>query len=135
MPHPNKTKGTRIERAMVKKYMDAEIPCERMIMSGALGGAFSGDLRVGTERWKGEVKSRKGGGGFVTIKRWLGDNDILVLHENYEEPLIVMTWDRHKELMQVFEREINGKNSEAPAGARTQDEERSPPQKGGMGVL
>ena len=90
-----------------KSMVDDDIPCERMIMSGALGGAWSGDLRVGTERWKGEVKSRKGGGGFVTIKRWLGDNDILVLHENYEEPLIVMPYSRHKELMQVYEREIN----------------------------
>ena len=113
MPHPNKTKGTRIERALVKKYLDADIPCTRVVMSGALGGELSGDLRVGTEKWHGEVKSRKGGGGFVTIKRWLGDNDILILHENYEEPLVVMPWSRHRELMQVFEREVAPKDPEA----------------------
>jgi hypothetical protein len=38
----------------------------------------------------GEVKARANGGGFVQIKKWLGLNDFLVLHEDKCERLYLL---------------------------------------------
>jgi len=49
MPHSSKRKGNRIEREIVQRHRDAGIPAERVPLSGATGGTYSGDLRVGAE--------------------------------------------------------------------------------------
>jgi hypothetical protein len=39
-----------------------------------------------------ESKSRKDGGGFATLERWLSDYDILFLKRDRQEPLVVLPW-------------------------------------------
>ncbi len=56
MPHPSKRKGTRLERDLVHRHSAAGIDCEPVPLSGAVGGSYSGDLRIG--RYRGEVKAR-----------------------------------------------------------------------------
>jgi len=37
--------------------------------------------------------SRKNGAGFITqLERWLGEYDLLVLHRNHADPMIVLPW-------------------------------------------
>jgi len=37
-----------------------------------------------------EVKTRAGGGDFVTLERWLGENDALFLIHDRADPLVVV---------------------------------------------
>jgi hypothetical protein len=39
-----------------------------------------------------EVKTRKNGGGFVQLERWLGEFDALFLRRNHADPIIVLPW-------------------------------------------
>jgi hypothetical protein len=39
-----------------------------------------------------ECKSRKAGGGFLQLERWLGENDLLFLRRNHAEPLVLLPW-------------------------------------------
>jgi hypothetical protein len=82
-------KGARVEREIVQRFIDIGLHAEKVPLSGAAGGSFSGDLLVDGRRV--EVKSRKDGIGFKLLYRWLGDNDWLVLKQDRSEPLVVMT--------------------------------------------
>ena len=37
-----------------------------------------------------EVKARKNGAGFKTLKRWMGSADALIMHEDHEESLVAI---------------------------------------------
>ncbi len=78
MPNRQKHKGNRVENQMVKLLLDADIPAQRVPLSGQVGGLFSGDIRIG-ENYTAEEKARKTGEGFATIQKWLGENDFLFL--------------------------------------------------------
>ena len=82
-------KGARVEREIVQRFIDIGLHAEKIPLSGAAGGSFSGDLLVGGR--KVEVKARKDGTGFKLLYRWLGDNDFLVCKQDRTEPLVIMT--------------------------------------------
>ena len=91
----SKRKGDRIEREIVNKHLAAGIPSWKVPLSGAIGGSLAGDVRVGPQgldQLRGEAKGRANGAGFVTIKRWLKDMDLLFLREDHCDPLVVMPW-------------------------------------------
>ena len=83
---------------MVKLLLDADIPAQRIPLSGQVGGLFSGDIRI-AENYTAEVKARKNGEGFATIQRWLGENDFLFLKQDRKAPIVVMTWEMYIALM------------------------------------
>lgn len=90
----SKTKGTRVERELVKKLEKDGIPAWRVPMSGAIGGSLNSDIKIGPDReWDCEVKARKGGGEFVQIEKWLSGNQCLFLKRDFQDPLVVMEWD------------------------------------------
>lgn len=97
MTHPSKRKGNRAERELVNLHKEIGVDCVRIPLSGAVGGQFSGDLEIGL-LGKAEVKARKGGQGFKTIERWLGDNALLFLRRDNAEPMVVMPWKTYKRL-------------------------------------
>lgn len=90
-------KGGRIEREIVALHVKSGIHAERVPLSGAAGGGFSGDVDVYTRGrdaapMVGEVKARGNGEGFKTLESWLRDNDILFLRRDRAEPMIVLPW-------------------------------------------
>lgn len=89
MGKASRDKGARRERELVAKAKAAGLPAERVPLSGAAGGSFTGDVRI-LDRLC-EVKARANGEGFATIERWLGDNDALVLWRDRAEPLVVLS--------------------------------------------
>jgi len=89
MSKMQRDKGARVEREIVQKFKEIGLWAEKVPLSGAAGGSFSGDILV--EDYRVEVKARKDGTGFKLLYRWLGDNDFLVCKQDRTEPLVVMT--------------------------------------------
>lgn len=90
-------KGGRIEREIVALHKAAGIHAERVPLSGAAGGSFSGDVNVSAFGKDAaplvtEVKARANGEGFATLARWLGENDAIFLRQNNAQPLVCLPW-------------------------------------------
>jgi Holliday junction resolvase len=94
----SRDKGARREREFVHRLIEAGIPAERVPLSGAAGGSFGGDIRVG-DGFVAECKARKNGSGFATLEGWLDGNDFLFLQRDRADPFVCMTWKRFVELM------------------------------------
>lgn len=93
-----KRKGTRVENKIVKMFQAMDINARRQPLSGAIRD-FPHDVAV--DLIGGlvcEVKARKNGGGFATIKKWKGSADLLILVEDYEQPGVYMDWALWKEI-------------------------------------
>jgi len=115
-----KDKGRRGEHKVVDFHTALGVPSFRMPLSGSLGGILKGDQVVGAASkdelvdpqrplFRGETKWRKKGEGFTTIKRWLGEHDILFLLENHKPMTVVMTSEMYAKLI---ERYYHGRESE-----------------------
>mgnify|MGYP004405454027 FL=1 len=92
----SRDKGARRERELVNIFKDNNIHAERVPLSGAAGGRFSGDVDIyingkSEQPLVAELKARANGSGFVQLERWLGENDLLVLWRDRQEPLVVQT--------------------------------------------
>jgi len=96
-----RNKGARVENELVHAHIDDGIPCERVPLSGAAGGAVGGDLVI-AGRFRAEVKARASGEGFTTLERWLGENDVLLLKRNRAAPLVVLPWNVYTKLMRHY---------------------------------
>tara|TARA_R100000808_G_scaffold6071_1_gene18200 strand:- start:13942 stop:14310 length:369 start_codon:yes stop_codon:yes gene_type:complete len=99
----SRDKGARREREFVHRLHKAGIPAERVPLSGAVGGQFSGDIRFG-DGYLAECKARKDGSGFKTVEGWLGDNDFLFLQRDRQEPFVCMSWERFTHLVKEAKR-------------------------------
>jgi hypothetical protein len=94
----SKRKGDRIERELVARHRALGLAAQWVPLSGAAGGLFAGDVLVpGVGRI--EVKARAQGSGFVTLTRWLGTADALVLRQDHAEPLVVLPWATYSRLV------------------------------------
>ncbi len=90
-------KGDRIEREIVVLHRELGIKAERVPLSGAAGGSFSGDVDVYASGPDAaplvpEVKARRNGAGFTQLERWLGENDALFLRRDRSDPMVVLPW-------------------------------------------
>jgi Holliday junction resolvase len=86
----SREKGNRHERALVAILQEAGFAAERVPLSGAARGRFSGDVSVpllGVDR-RVEVKVR--GNGFRELYKWLDGADLLVVRADRSEPLVVL---------------------------------------------
>jgi Holliday junction resolvase len=94
----HRRKGDRCEREIVALHLALGIHSERVPHSGAMRyrghGADVDVYALGREECPlvSECKSRKAGGGFVQLERWLGENDLLFLRRDHADPLIVLPW-------------------------------------------
>jgi len=94
----HRRKGDRIEREIVAAHLALGIHSERVPLSGAQRYQGNGsDVDVyahGRDQAPlcCEVKARASGSGFVTLEKWLGDNDALFLRRDHAEPIVVMPW-------------------------------------------
>lgn len=93
----SRSKGARREREIVGLHKAIGVHAERVPLSGAAGGHFSGDVAIYIDGLDAapmvtEVKARKSGSGFVTLEKWLGENDALFLRRDRTEPIIVLPW-------------------------------------------
>ena len=94
----SRVKGSRIEREIVQKHKDVGVIAERVPLSGAAGGSYSGDVVINNDL-RAEVKARSGGAGFQVLERWMGDNDLLFLRKDRSEPMVAMPWSTYEKLI------------------------------------
>ena len=99
-------RGDRAEREIVNALKEKGIDACRVPLSGAAKGEFGGDLRVAG--LTAEVKSRKGGGGFSLLMRWIEAVDLLFVKSG-PEILVVMPLDLFKDLIA-----LKGKKTDGP---------------------
>lgn len=85
----SKNKGSRFEREIVIKHRELGIDAERIPLSGAAKGSYSGDIRIAD--LIGECKIRRSD--FTRIYDWLEhDNvDFLVVRTDRKPPIYVLT--------------------------------------------
>jgi Holliday junction resolvase len=100
----HRRKGSRVEREIVALHKQTGIHAERVPLSGAAGGSFSGDVDFypfgpDEEPLVGEVKARRNGEGFKTLERWLGENDVLFLKRDRTDPMVVLPWRTYQRLL------------------------------------
>ena len=100
----SRDKGARVEREFVHMLNDAGVICTKVPLSGAAGGAYSGDLDIHLTsghktHLRAEVKCRKDGTGWKTLVKWIGQNDYLFLKQARTDPLVVMPWERFIDLL------------------------------------
>ena len=105
MSSKSKKRGYAVEKWLEKMHNDNGILCERVPLSGSIGGKYSGDLcipSVANAEFRAESKARKGGAGFQTLERWMGSNDILFLKRNHQAPLVVLNMELYLKLMGAY---------------------------------
>ena len=97
----SRDKGMRMEREVVNALLEAGISAERVPLSGAAGGSYTGDLTFAAlgEDWTGEVKSRASG--FSQLYDWLGSNDALFVRRDRDRWLVVIPFDRLERLLRA----------------------------------
>ena len=94
----HRRKGNNIEREVVARHRAIGVHSERYPLSGASrfrGKSHDVDIYAfGADEAPivGEVKARKGGSGFVTLEKWLGEYDALFLRKNHADPLVLLPW-------------------------------------------
>jgi Holliday junction resolvase len=99
-----KAKGSRFERALVRLLQDHGLASERVPLSGAVGGRYSGDLTcplLGVDRTV-ECKSRKDG--FRELYSWLQARDLLVVKSDRRDALVVLPLKLAVEIAMAAER-------------------------------
>ena len=89
MSSKSKQKGYRTEYNLVKRFQVAGIDAKRQVLSGALPD-HPHDIKIKNPDMIVEVKTRKNGAGFKTLKRWMGSADALIMHEDHEESLVAI---------------------------------------------
>ena len=99
MGKPSRDKGLRVEREIVNACLEVGIKAERVPLSGAAGGSFTGDIML-CDKFRCEVKARKDGAGFRTLYKWKGLNDILIVKQDRAAPLFIMDLDTLSRLME-----------------------------------
>jgi|TARA_R110000824_G_scaffold394040_1_gene593584 hypothetical protein len=105
MGKSQRDKGARIERKVVALLTSVGILSERVPLSGAAGGSFSGDIKMTMPLMPHtkiiEVKGRNTKGVYWrTAEKHLGNNDYLFMWEDrVNEPLVVMSFNQFTKLV------------------------------------
>jgi len=99
MGKPSRDKGNRVEREVVNACLDVGIKAERVPLSGAAGGSFTGDIII-RDKFRCEIKARKDGSGFRLLYKWKGLNDILIVKQDRSVPLFIMDLHTLSQLME-----------------------------------
>lgn len=105
MSSPSKVRGYQVEKWLERKHKENGIDCERVPLSGSMGGKYSGDLAIPNVERRAfvcESKARRDGTGFKVIEGWLEEKDILFIKRNNQNPMIVLSWETYLKLMKVY---------------------------------
>jgi hypothetical protein len=96
-------KRFRIEHELADLLCQLDLSCARAPLSGAIGGAWSGDLDLELHGHiaKIQVKARRE---FRALNRWLGGADLLLLKADRQDPIVVLSLHLFAELAVAAQR-------------------------------
>ncbi len=97
----SRSKGARTERSIVKLLQAGGLAAVRVLLSGAVGGRFAGDIvlpLLGHDLCV-EVKARAQG--FRGLYSWLNGRDVLIVKADRREPLVVVRLSLAAEIARV----------------------------------
>lgn len=100
----SRQKGDRVEREIVNTMREHGIKAQRVPLSGASGGDFTGDIvaEIAGSDWRLECKAKKGG--FKEDYKWLGPGiDAVIKKADRQEPLITLHLGAFLELVERVE--------------------------------
>lgn len=89
----SRDKGNRAERALVRAFQNGGLAAERVPLSGATGGRYSGDLTVPILGRDHVVEVKVRATGFSQLYEWLEGRDLLVVRADRKQPLVVIPLD------------------------------------------
>jgi len=106
MGKSQRDKGYRTENNLRNLFIDSDIQCRRVPLSGGADG-YKGDLiiTVDEQEHKAEVKCR--GNGFKSLYEWLSDNEYLFVKADRRPYLCVMTVDNFIEMCKTSVHGLN----------------------------
>ncbi len=90
MGRASRDKGQREERSIVHAFQEAGIAAERVPLSGAAGGSFSGDVTIPVHGVDRLFEAKVRADGFREIYRWLGSNFALFIRRDRAPRLVVL---------------------------------------------
>jgi Holliday junction resolvase len=99
----SRDKGNREERLLVRILQELGFAAERVPLSGAARGRFSGDLSVPLLGHDMRVESKVRSNGFREIYKWLESADLLIVRADRREPLVVLPLTLAIEIARVAE--------------------------------
>lgn len=101
----SKRRGYQVEVLLRDKHLEAGIPCERVPLSGSMGGKYTGDLCIPSVEhpiFVVECKARRNGEGFKVLEEWMEGKDILFIKRNNRDPMVVLPWEIYLKLMRAY---------------------------------
>lgn len=101
----SRDKGARAERKTVELLEGLGFKAQRIPLSGAAGGYFKDDILVKLPNGllvRAEVKSRANAEGWQTLKKWMGESDMLFLIEDRTKPLVVLPWSSWETIVDMI---------------------------------
>jgi hypothetical protein len=90
MSNPSKRKGSGFELEVVKILQEQGIAAEKVPLSGAAGGSFTGDIDCPVRGIDRKLECKRRRRQFSTIFGWLGGNYGLVVRDDRTEPLVIL---------------------------------------------
>ena len=104
----SRNKGAREERFLVRLLQEQGFAAERVPLSGAAGGRFSGDVSVPVLGDDWTIESKVRANGFRELYGWLADNHALVVRADRREPLVVLPLRRTLTVLVIAEKYRTG---------------------------
>lgn len=86
----SRDKGAREERAIVNDWRDAGFAAERVPLSGAAQGQFSGDVNIPLQGIDRRFEAKLRADGFRELYRWIEGNYGLMVRADRRERLVVL---------------------------------------------
>lgn len=86
----SRNKGAGFEREVVRALQDLGLAAERVPLSGAAGGSYTGDLTCPVLGEDKKLEAKRRAAGFKTLYGWMADNYGLVIRDDRCPSLVVL---------------------------------------------
>ncbi len=86
----SRDKGNRYENEIVNALQDMGLDAERVPLSGAAGGSYTGDLTCPVLGEDKKLEAKRRASGFKTLYGWMGDNYGIVIRDDRCPSLVVI---------------------------------------------
>ena len=90
MGKKSRDKGQLFERETVHLFQEHGVAAERVPLSGAAGGSYTGDVSIPVFGKDVRLECKRRAAGFKTLYGWMGDNYALVIRDDRRPPLAVI---------------------------------------------